>query len=435
MLDFLRPLGHDSAGADLDKGPAVIGEGQAGGAAIAAHGPVAAFMARGRADPAAPARLAAPVAVPGFVAAAVAAAAGYGIALAPSEIDDRLRPDPLGLSRFAAAPVTLDHWPAAGWMPTRSAPNTSPPAIDWAWFGDAPLAEPLYEDSVRRATALPFNRMFRTRTALADLIGDAANHDVRAPSGFVFHLSRCGSTLAGRMLRAVPGHAVASEPEPLDAVLQWAMLSGAPHEEQVAALRAVVAALGRDRIPGQRRFFVKTDAWHVFALPLFRAAFPDVPWVFLYRDPVEVIVSHLAEPGLHFVPGMLPPALVGLDTADWTGQADYGARVLAQIRRAVIGQWPLGGGLLGQYPDIADAMTTGIPLHFGFNPTADERAAMIAATAVNAKRPNAPFAADSAAKQEAASADVVAAAAAHAAPHIASLDILRRDAIPMLRYS
>lgn len=386
------------------------------------------FMARVLDDPAAQARLAAPIAVPDYVEIAVALAAEYGIVLAPDDVDARLQPDPLGLSRFASAPVTLDRWPGAGWLPARSVPGSDPPAFDWAWFGDAPLRQPMYEDSVRRAGALPFNRMFRTRTSLDALIGDAANHGVATPSGFVLHMSRCGSTLAGRMLMAVPGHAVASEPEPLDAVIQWATLSGASHDEQVAALRAIVAALGRDRAVGQRRFFIKLDAWHALSLPLLRAAFPDVPWIFLYRDPVEVIVSHQAEPGLHYVPGVLPPALIGIDTADSTSQADYAARILAKICGAVVEHWPLGGGMAVPFDEIYAAMTTIVPAHFGFSPDTRELAAMTAATTVDAKRPSAPFTPDSAEKQKMASAEVIA-AAAHVAPHIASLDRLRQNSI------
>jgi len=392
------------------------------------------FMARVLDDPVAQARLAVPIAVPDYVELAVAVAADYGIALAPGDVEARLQPDPLGLSRFAAAPVTLDRWPESGWLPTRSAPQSSPPAFDWAWFGDAPLSEPLYEDSVRNATALPFNRMFRTRTSLAALIDDADNHDVAEPSGFVFHMSRCGSTLVGRMLMAVPGHAVASEPEPLDAVIQWAILSGASHDDQVAALRAVVAAMGRDRVAGQRRFFIKFDAWHVLALPLIRAAFPDVPWIFLYRDPVEVIMSHQAEPGVHYVPGVLPPALVGVDIGEATSEADYCARILAQICRAAVEHSPLGGGMPVRFEDIYGAMTTAVPAHFGFRLDSIEQAAMAATTGVDAKRPSARFTPDSEAKQKTASLEVVNAARQHLIPLIASLDKLRGNGIESLSY-
>jgi hypothetical protein len=55
----------------------------------------------------------------------------------------------------------------------------------------------------------------------------------------------------------------------------------------------MVAALGQARA-GETRLFLKLDCWHMRDLPLFRRAFPNTPWVFLYRDPVEVLVSHPA---------------------------------------------------------------------------------------------------------------------------------------------
>ena len=44
-----------------------------------------------------------------------------------------------------------------------------------------------------------------------------------------------------------------------------------------------------------------------------RRAFPDVPWVFLFREPVQVLASHLRQRGAHMVPGAIDPALFGLD--------------------------------------------------------------------------------------------------------------------------
>ena len=40
------------------------------------------------------------------------------------------------------------------------------------------------------------------------------------PSGFIFHMSRCGSTLAARMLAASPRNIVLSEADPIDYVLR-----------------------------------------------------------------------------------------------------------------------------------------------------------------------------------------------------------------------
>jgi len=58
---------------------------------------------------------------------------------------------------------------------------------------------------------------------------------------------------------------------------------------------------------------VKLDSWHTIALPLFRRAFPAVPWVFLYATPVEVMVSQLRMPGLQMLPEGIGPQLYGIE--------------------------------------------------------------------------------------------------------------------------
>src|SRR5205823_6164768 len=63
---------------------------------------------------------------------------------------------------------------------------------------------------------------------------------------------------------------------------------------QRATLREAVLALGGR--PGGP-YFVKFSSWNVLYFPLVRAAFPGVPWVFVYRHPVDVMVANLAKPG------------------------------------------------------------------------------------------------------------------------------------------
>src|SRR5439155_24789392 len=128
------------------------------------------------------------------------------------------------------------------------------------------------------------------------------------PTGFIFHMSRCGSTLISQMLAALPQNVVVSEAGPVDAVLRARFQApDLPEREQIGWLQGIVSALGRRRTGEESHFFVKLDAWHTLDLPLIQRAFPDVPWLFLYRNPVEVMVSHARQPGSQLVPGMLPP--------------------------------------------------------------------------------------------------------------------------------
>lgn len=332
--------------------------------------------------------------------------------------------DPLGISRFHSAPVTLDAWPQIGWLPVRSAPGPGAPAFDWAWFGDRALREPLFEDSVNRTASRPLSRIFRTRTDMDALIAGAAQEETLEPDGIVFHMSRCGSTLAAQMLAAVPHHIVASEAAPIDAVFQWAMTSGAPIDQQVAALRAVVAALGRNRSGSFRRYFLKLDAWNVLGLPLFRAAFPSTPWIFLYRKPEEVMVSHIGMPGVHFAAGVVP-VLGMIDPGGVFSIEDQGAAVLAKYLDCAVEHFPVGGGLLVNYADLRGAMDSTIPRHFGFDPDPEERAAMTAATRRHSKMPDQAYTDDTERKRAAVTPAVAAAVERHLDAPYARIEALR----------
>ena len=344
--------------------------------------------------------------VDAFVSAAAQLAATRGIPLPTDILKQVLRPDPLGIGRWVAAPITLDRWPPAQWLPARADWLAAEPTFDWMWFGDEPLRAPFFEDSSRYASFMPFNWLMRVRTELDGLIAATGTEDTLPPTGFIFHTSRCGSTLLARMLMAADHHTVLSEPEPLDAVVQWANASGASRERQMAALRAVVAALGRRRSPQTRRYFIKLDSWHILSMPLFRAAFPDVPWVFLYRDPVEILVSHREVPGLQAVPGSLLNHLAGIVDGEHMTPDAYLARVLAAYHRAGLVELELGGGLAINYKHLRQAAFDAIPRHFGFALDPDEAAGFAAAAKVNAKVPSLLFADDTAAKQDAAGDDL-----------------------------
>ncbi|KQN21204.1 hypothetical protein ASE86_14615 [Sphingomonas sp. Leaf33] len=389
-----------------------------------AGNPLAAFAALVLGDDAVQARLG-DIEIPDdFVTQAVRIAGEHGIAIDPEAIHATLRPDPLGLGRFGPAPVTLDTWPARGWLPARSVPTGGAPAFDWAWFGPEPLRTPFFDESISRYATRPLSRMLRTRITLDALIA-GTDPDAPEPAGFIHHMSRCGSTLVAQMLAADPRHVVLSEPEPLDAVVRWAMESGAPLEVQVAALRAIVAALGRDRSGETQRVFFKLDSWHTMALPLFAAAFPRTPWVFLYRNPVEVLVSQQRQRGIHTVAGLLPTTIFDIPDAEGMQGDRYAAMVLARASEAVLDHWPRGGGLLVDYSELPGAIADRIAPHFGFVPDAAGRAAMAAVAGRSAKSPDQPFVPDSAAKHRAATRDIIDAARDLVDPVHARLESLR----------
>jgi hypothetical protein len=362
-----------------------------------------------------------------FIELAVRAAASHGVALSREELKAALRPDPPGIERWRDPPATFARWPGKHWLPTHVAASPEGRlSVDWTYFGESRLSEPFFEMSALRAAQRPFNLLCRYRTNLDHFLENAALDDSLAPAGFIFHESRCGSTLVAQMLAAVAQNVVVSEAGPLDAIVQlkgrWPGLS---ISQQVGYLTAMAAALGRRRFGDERRFFLKLDCWHAMALPLFRQAFPSTPWVFLYREPVEILVSQMRQRGLQTVPGAMPSRLYAIEGGETMPGEDYCARVLEQTCAAVVDHFDLGGGLLVNYDDLPDAVFTKISPHFGNAFGECERAAMLGAARRNAKAPHQEFASDKADKQRLATESIRVVARRRLAQSYAKLEAMR----------
>jgi hypothetical protein len=191
---------------------------------------------------------------------------------------------------------------------------------------------------------------------------------------------------------------VLSEAAPLNAVTQRADLDDTA---KVALLRAMVAALGQAR-NGETRLFLKLDCWHSRDLPLFRRAFPGTPWVFLYREPIEVMVSQTRRRGVQMAPSLVPPSVFGIDLPDGVPNDDYCARVLAAVCEGAVRHYADGGGRLVNYRQLPQALFTEILPHFGIAVSEAEADLMRTATARDAKAPEQAFTPDVQDKQQAA---------------------------------
>ena len=107
----------------------------------------------------------------------------------------------------------------AGWLPGWAGWRDDAFCVEWCHFGAHPLHEPFFSDSLTRVMRRPVNQLLRHRTPIESLQARHALHPGLPPRGFVFHTSRCGSTLVAQMLAATRGSVVLSEAPSLDAVL------------------------------------------------------------------------------------------------------------------------------------------------------------------------------------------------------------------------
>jgi gluconate kinase len=285
-----------------------------------------------------------------------------------------------------------------GWLPAWAGWRDGLLQVEWCHFGAEPLREPFFMDSVTRAMRRPVNQLLRHRTPIQALGQRRAGRPGLPARGFVFHTSRCGSTLVAQMLAAMRGSVVLSEAPPVDAVLSAARdgagrSAAVPDPERAEWLQWMLAALSQPRVPGDRHLFVKFDAWHTVHLPLIRRAFPEVPWVFLYRDPREVLASQLRQAGAFLVPGALER--VGAPgTAEALPGHTVGERIAGLLHAtcdAARAALPAGRGLLVNYAELPEAFTGVIAAHFGLDFDGDDLAAVAECARHDAKSPGLPY--------------------------------------------
>jgi gluconate kinase len=283
-----------------------------------------------------------------------------------------------------------------------------PFSVEFCHLGRERLTRSFFEDHLQPRMRLPFNQLLRPRCTLDALVDLAKERPGLPPTGFIFHMSRCGSTLLAQLLAALPENVVLSEAAPIDSVLQLGTRDASvTDEDRVRWLQAMVSALGQPRAGGETRLFVKLDSWHTHFLPLIRRAFPSVPWIFLYREPLEVLVSQARQRGSQMIPGVLPPALVGIPAEERAGLTldAYAARVLAGICRAALAHRDTLGRFVS-YRELPDALEGSIAAHFGLGFTPEERALLATAARRDAKSPTQPFQPDTSAKQREATASL-----------------------------
>jgi gluconate kinase len=299
-----------------------------------------------------------------------------------------------------------------GWVPIRFYWRDEHPMVDWCYFGDKSFTEPFFAETVTDCLRLPFNLVFRHQTSIDTL---RLRHETKPglqPTGFIFHMSRCGSTLLSQLLAQLPSTIVISEAGPIDSILRSHLPeNGTANDRRVGWLRWLISALGQQRLANERYFFIKFDSWNILYFSLIRQAFPNVPWIFLYRDPVEVLVSQLAHRGAHMIPHVIKPELfgMGIQTATSLLPDDYCAKVLATICQSALKHNQDGGRLIN-YTQLPDIVWTSILDFFGASVSESELQSMQAAAQFDAKNPKWVFSDDRTRKKEQATESVMAAA-------------------------
>jgi len=292
-----------------------------------------------------------------------------------------------------------------GWIPWRVSWRQGQAFVDWCYLGRDRFKDSFFDQTIGECMRLPFNLLFGRQTPFEVLGQLNGLRPGLKPKGFIFHLSRSGSTLVSQMLAALPTNIVISEARPIDSVLRayWHN-SSISVSQRIEWLRWMMNALAQPRRGAEQNVFVKFDAWNIFELPLIRRAFPDVPWIFVYRDPLEVLVSQMDHRGAHMVPGVINPLLFGMDINTITEMEpeEYCARVLGAICEAAL-RLSEEGGMLVNYQQLPDTVLSSISRFFGVTWNEAETEIMRSATRLHSKDPGIIYQQDSLEKKAKAS--------------------------------
>lgn len=314
----------------------------------------------------------------------------------------------------------------AEWMPFSLRWERSGPVLDWRRMGGRRFVEPLFDQSIHKhQQEIPgANRTTPAETLLARM----AMLPERPPTGFIFHASRCGSTLVAQMLASLPRNIVLSEPAILDSVLHPTTCGRlATDAEQAQLFRAVVAALGRPRHRKEQQCFVKFSSRAISKMPLIQRIFPDVPWIFLYREPQEIMGAYLRFPADRLPPGIADAGLIEGDPAELAGMRpeEFWAHVLAARFSDALRFYQPGKVLLMNYTQLPEAVCGPMLKFFAATCSPEDIECMRGAATFNAKVPSRTFQNDNDQKRGKVSANVRTLVDSLVMPHYRKLESIR----------
>ena len=253
----------------------------------------------------------------------------------------------------------------------------------WRALGETVFSDAFFVNTLARQ---PHEERRVCRTPLAALATMATLGNGLAPDAFIFHVSRCGSTLLSQLLASLPQCIVMSEPPVIDSLLRLYHDSDDP-AAGIALLRQAILALGQRRTGTETHFIIKFDCWHIHSLDLLLQAFPGTPCLFVYREPLAVLASHQRQRGPQMVPGMLHPAQLPLPAHQLApGDIDgYTGLVLASLFDAALPHAAAGQLQLIHYKQLPDIVFSDVLTRLGIPPTPAQLQAMRARGGVHAK--------------------------------------------------
>lgn len=188
-------------------------------------------------------------------------------------------------------------WSKKSWTPididfTDMDPQVTLCQLDFKTYTESPHLYPMFRDLETLSKCHGDNRKRERLSVLMkelnSLNGKPEGRIVK-PMGFIFHESRVGSTLIANTLASDPWNMVFSESAPAANALLHC--EGCNRERNIQMFRDIITLMGRSLF--HERLFFKFQSISSTMMEIALEAFPDTPWAFIYRAPVQTMMSHM----------------------------------------------------------------------------------------------------------------------------------------------
>lgn len=183
----------------------------------------------------------------------------------------------------------------------------------WIYAGEHHFNEPFFDETIILLKSKKKSGRYISCTGLDVLL------DVEIPlksiniNSFIFHVSRCGSTLLSQALSADNTNIVVPEAPIFDQILRMKEWDADISDNDVEKIfKQTVACYGQDRTNEYEQYIIKLDSWHIHFYEQLRSWFPETSFYFLTREPHAIITSHLKRRGIHAIPNYINPSLLNI---------------------------------------------------------------------------------------------------------------------------
>src|SRR5688572_10565084 len=132
-----------------------------------------------------------------------------------------------------------------GWTPFRVVNINSEPVVEWVRLNNSTFRDPIFHLTVlKHFQENPGSQVIQTDLNWLLKVSKAVKG--LSPDGFIFHMSKSGSTLVSKTFAALAENLVISEADPVNTVIQL-LKRGVSETLCVMLLQALVNLLGQKR--------------------------------------------------------------------------------------------------------------------------------------------------------------------------------------------